>query len=175
MTDQSDVEKMLKRNTHVKVVKGDLNSRFDPYTISKKREKQPVGASEGKGASLVENDRIVENRRPSRNNLMYSGVTFKSKTEMNFARFQDSLGFRWEYEPITIKLNDGSGERYTPDFFLAGNFFEVKPHNWTPKEGRLGISKMKRGAKRIYELFGKTLSKATYHKGEWHYTQIWDS
>jgi hypothetical protein len=39
---------------------------------------------------------------------------FRSSWELAFARWLDRIGTRWEYEPATVKLQDG--RRYTPDF-----------------------------------------------------------
>lgn len=86
-------------------------------------------------------------------------------------------GWLWLREPVSIRLDDGSGERYIPDFYVylpdgsEGHFVEVKPHKWVPKEGRLGISKMKRGAAMINRLFDKPLFKASRYQGQWWFEQ----
>lgn len=56
----------------------------------------------------------------------YSGSTFRSKLEADWAATLDSLGVRWEYEPETITLP--SGTTYIPDFWLpdVGTWLEVK-------------------------------------------------
>ncbi|WP_438479180.1 hypothetical protein [Streptomyces asiaticus] len=56
----------------------------------------------------------------------YSGTTFRSKLEADWAATLDSLSIRWEYEPETITLP--SGAVYIPDFWLPdiGTWLEVK-------------------------------------------------
>jgi hypothetical protein len=106
---------------------------------------------------------------------------FKSKTEFNYAeklkREKDDGSVQdWKYEKLTISLQDGSGERYTPDFLVkrygVWEAVEIKPFSWTPKEGRIGMSKMKRGAMQLKELFGMTLYKGSYNKGVWWHDEI---
>jgi hypothetical protein len=41
---------------------------------------------------------------------------FRSSWELRFARWLDSLGVRWVYEPDAFELNDG--RHYTPDFLV---------------------------------------------------------
>lgn len=60
----------------------------------------------------------------------YKGVMFRSRLEAQAAYYLDFLGFKWLYEPHTIKLSDG--RLYVPDFYLyeLDNYIEVKgAHN----------------------------------------------
>jgi len=62
--------------------------------------------------------------------VTYSGVTFRSTLEGDWACTLDSLGVSWCYEPEAYKLP--SGELYRPDFWLPGQhtWLEVKgPHD----------------------------------------------
>lgn len=56
----------------------------------------------------------------------YSGVTFRSKLESEWAKWFDSIGMSWQYEPTKFT-------RYTPDFGINGMtvYVEVKPMNVT--------------------------------------------
>ncbi|MEU4730733.1 hypothetical protein [Streptomyces sp. NPDC023588] len=56
----------------------------------------------------------------------YSGTTFRSRLEADWAATLDSNGIRWEYEPERMTL--ASGTVYIPDFWLPelGTWIEVK-------------------------------------------------
>ena len=107
-------------------------------------------------------------------------IMVKSKTEARYVAWMASQApfiREWFYEPLTIRLDDGSRERYSFDFevvYTSGrrDFIEIKPHSWIPREGRLGISKMKRGAKRLRQLLDAPLYKASYRKGVWHHEEV---
>jgi len=51
---------------------------------------------------------------------------FRSRLEATFARWCDANSIAWEYEPYTIRFNNG--RMYTPDFWLPeySHFVEVK-------------------------------------------------
>ena len=53
----------------------------------------------------------------------YSGIEFRSRLEATWSSYFDFLGLAWSYEPEGYSLEDGT--RYLPDFFLAGDVFEV--------------------------------------------------
>lgn len=60
----------------------------------------------------------------------YSGVTFISTLEADWAKNLDACDIRWMYEPEGVKLP--SGTNYRPDFYLPRitTWLEVKgPHN----------------------------------------------
>lgn len=60
----------------------------------------------------------------------YRGVTFASSLEADHAATFDYFGWKWEYEPVGVKLADG--QWYRPDFYLPAQrvWAEVKgPHN----------------------------------------------
>ena len=56
----------------------------------------------------------------------YDGVVFRSRMEARFAKWCDSWGIQWCYEPEGYEFG---GERYLPDFYLpeSGIIIEVKP------------------------------------------------
>ena len=61
----------------------------------------------------------------------FQGIRFRSRLEATWARFFDSLGWKWEYEPV-----DFNG--WIPDFGLYGKnqkiYVEVKPVVCFPKD-----------------------------------------
>lgn len=61
--------------------------------------------------------------------LEYSGVTFRSNLEADWAATFDLLGMTWSYEPEAVQIG---GIRYLPDFYLEPQnvWCEVKgPHD----------------------------------------------
>lgn len=56
-------------------------------------------------------------------------IYFYSRWEANFARLQNYLGIKWEYEPKTFDLGS---QNYTPDFYLPkfDTYIEVKNFLW---------------------------------------------
>ena len=56
-------------------------------------------------------------------------IYFYSRWEANFARLQNYLGVKWEYEPKTFALGS---QNYTPDFYLpkTNTYIEVKNFLW---------------------------------------------
>ena len=58
-------------------------------------------------------------------------IKMRSTWEVIYAKYLDSLGFIWEYEKYTFKLNEN--KTYTPDFYCNNIFYEVKgylhPHS----------------------------------------------
>lgn len=60
----------------------------------------------------------------------YRGTAFRSTLEADWAATFDSLEWYWEYEPVAVRLPDGTD--YRPDFYLPSQevWCEVKgPHN----------------------------------------------
>ena len=57
---------------------------------------------------------------------MYAGIEFRSGLEARYAKFFDTVGIKWIYEPEGYQLSNGVC--YLPDFYLpdSGQFFEVK-------------------------------------------------
>lgn len=66
--------------------------------------------------------------RPARfaKRVQWDGRWFRSTWEIRVAKALTALGVKWEYEPRSFTLSDGS--RYTPDFYLPESdaFWEVK-------------------------------------------------
>ena len=58
---------------------------------------------------------------------VYKNRTFRSRLEVRWAIYFDSMGIKWDYEPEGFRLSDGS--YYLPDFWLpeSGWYAEVKP------------------------------------------------
>lgn len=56
----------------------------------------------------------------------YSGIQFRSATEARFAKWCDSKGLRWLYEPDGFEFG---GTRYLPDFYIPSGrwVIEIKP------------------------------------------------
>lgn len=56
----------------------------------------------------------------------YAGCRFRSRLEARWAKFFDTAGVKWEYEPEGFEMPSG---RYLPDFWLpdVGVWVEVKP------------------------------------------------
>lgn len=56
----------------------------------------------------------------------YKGILFRSKLEAQWAKFFDSIGMTWIYEPEGFAFEDGT--KYLPDFYLPDSkqWFEVK-------------------------------------------------
>jgi hypothetical protein len=56
----------------------------------------------------------------------YGGICFRSKLEASWAKYLDSIGVKWIYEPQGYELS--SGAWYLPDFYLpeADAYLEVK-------------------------------------------------
>lgn len=60
----------------------------------------------------------------------YRGTWFRSTLEADWAATFDTLEWGWQYEPVAVKLADGTS--YRPDFYLEAQrtWAEVKgPHN----------------------------------------------
>ncbi len=59
--------------------------------------------------------------------IEYTGITFKSSWESDFAILCDQNNIIWQYEPKTFILT--AGHRYTPDFYLPQHdlYIEIKP------------------------------------------------
>lgn len=60
----------------------------------------------------------------------YRGIRFASTLEADWAATFDFYGWKWQYEPVGVKLDDG--QWYRPDFYLPTQrvWAEVKgPHN----------------------------------------------
>ena len=55
----------------------------------------------------------------------YHEILFRSKLEVEWAKYLDFIGVKWEYEPEYFNIDHG--RRYTPDFKLYGRYVEVKP------------------------------------------------
>lgn len=49
----------------------------------------------------------------------YAGIEFRSRFEARTACLMDGLGWKWEYEPFSMLLPNGSA--YTPDFLISGH------------------------------------------------------
>lgn len=66
---------------------------------------------------------------------LFSGITFRSRTEARWAVVFEALGWRYDYEPEGFILPSG---RYYPDFYLPNikAFFEVKGQTPTDLELR---------------------------------------
>lgn len=155
---ESEVRELLARNKHVKVLKGSLESRFDPYLLSVKN----MAASDDQQKDVSEHT---------------ESDGFDSQIERDYAALMTLQGLKWFREPDSIRLDDGSGERWMPDFLVhypdgRREFHECKPFKWTPKEGRLGMSKMRRGARRVKELYGFPVVKVSRYKGVWEWEII---
>lgn len=56
----------------------------------------------------------------------YKGYRFRSRLEARWAVYFDSMGLKWEYEPESFKLSDGSV--YLPDFYFPDGWGE--PDDW---------------------------------------------
>lgn len=75
-------------------------------------------------------------------------IAMRSSWEVAFAKYLDSLGFRWQYEPVSFDLGNTS---YTPDFYLQDFklYVEIK--------GRLTIDQEKK-----YVAFQQQYSKVNW-------------
>jgi NTP pyrophosphatase (non-canonical NTP hydrolase) len=60
----------------------------------------------------------------------YNGYIFRSRLEARWAVFFDTIGWKYEYEPETFRLDDG--RYYLPDFYLPQQdlYVEVKPRTY---------------------------------------------
>lgn len=58
-----------------------------------------------------------------------NSIYFYSRWEANYARLQNYLGIKWEYEPKTFDLGT---QNYTPDFYLSEKdlYIEIKNFLW---------------------------------------------
>ncbi len=70
--------------------------------------------------------------KPKRSKLRYKNYVFRSTWELRFAKFLDQENFQWDYENITLPLEDGSG--YTPDFIIGKDIYEIKGYYWNSDE-----------------------------------------
>lgn len=93
---------------------------------------------EGRQAKIKGGNAALQSHRgaASRREWEYRGHRFRSSWELRFARWLDSLGVQWMYEPRTFILPDGRG--YTPDFlvFVPGRppvWVEIKGHRQSEK------------------------------------------
>lgn len=62
--------------------------------------------------------------------MQYRGTWFRSTLEADWAATFDELGWHWQYEPVSVQLDDKT--HYRPDFYLPSQrvWCEVKgPHN----------------------------------------------
>lgn len=72
---------------------------------------------------------------------IFKCTVFKSMLEVAWAKYFESIGYTWEYEPAKFKLYpQGSGrskETYTPDFRICKEnqymWCEVKPDAYSAK------------------------------------------
>jgi len=62
--------------------------------------------------------------------INYNNKWFRSSWESKFAKFLDSIGIKWLYEPESFNLDEMT---YTPDFYLPeqGIYIEIKGY-WRP-------------------------------------------
>lgn len=131
MADEAEVRAMLNR-TGLKVLKGKLESKFDPYALSKKREIKPVGERTAESASLDGSEKIVEPTPASQTNFGVLALPFRSKTEKRFAERLIAAGSQWFFEPITLCVSRVGKRKltYTPDFLIVEDdrltFIEIK-------------------------------------------------
>lgn len=70
--------------------------------------------------------------------VWFKGVCFRSSWESSFASYLDLNGVKWEYEPVTFRVEyalDGKtiAGTYTPDFRTSQGWYEVK--GWWTREG----------------------------------------
>jgi predicted nuclease of restriction endonuclease-like RecB superfamily len=81
-----------------------------------KKHKQETKVKLSKSAS--------EQNKRYRGNYSYKSHKMRSSWEVAYAKWLDSNGIAWEYEPV-FQLSDG--RMYTPDFKLAsGTIVEIK-------------------------------------------------
>lgn len=64
----------------------------------------------------------------------YAGVKLKSRLEAQAAYLFDCLGWKWEYEPFSIMLDNGVP--YTPDFLLYDENLIVECRGYTTAKGQ---------------------------------------
>ncbi len=93
-------------------------------------------------------------------------IYFYSRWEANFARLQNYLGVKWEYEPKTFDLGS---QNYTPDFYLpkSNTYIEVKNFLW--KYSKIRDEKFR---KLFPDIKLQLLLKEDYQKLENKYSEL---
>lgn len=108
--------------------KGILNGMFGKH-LSKKAKKKISKATSGENNPMF-------GVSPSFKPIMYHGVKFRSKWEIEYAKLFDDNNIVWEFEKHKFKFINYNGKwcSYTPDFYLPqfNKYVEVK--GWFPKE-----------------------------------------
>lgn len=133
-TTKEEVERMLK-NPHVKLLKGSLTSRFDPYEFSAKGSLSEFEAKTGRVGN--ERHQTIKNTDQSETLQEWQGSEanpkappFRSKTEARMAERLDDEGIEYLFEPFNLTISR-VGNRitsYRPDFYVPDTctFIEVK-------------------------------------------------
>jgi hypothetical protein len=91
-----------------------------------------LGRAETKEAEKIRKHKIAVAMKGNKNgatafrrqNIKYAGVHFKSKWEVNTAKFFDSNEIKWKYEDKTYDLSETTS--YNPDFSLYENEIFIK-------------------------------------------------
>jgi len=85
----------------------------------------------------------------------YNGILFRSTWEVSLAKYFDSKGYNWKYEPEAFKTSVGF---YTPDFWVSelNCYFEVKGY-FRDKESKIKFEEFSR-------VYGIVLADIEYFK-----------
>ena len=73
---------------------------------------------------------MIRNYEIKPKKVKYGGVSYKATLEARWAVFFDSLGIKYEYEPVYDEVEIGGRVAfYKPDFYLSelDIFIEIKP------------------------------------------------
>lgn len=68
---------------------------------------------------------------------LYKGIQLKSRMEAQVALLLDTLGWKWQYEPFSIMLPNGTA--YTPDFLIEGHRFIIECRGYESDKGERQI------------------------------------
>lgn len=63
----------------------------------------------------------------------YNGIQLKSRMEAQIACFMDRVGWKWEYEPISLMLK--SGIAYIPDFLVRDKEMVIECRGYSSAKG----------------------------------------
>lgn len=86
---------------------------------------------------------------------VYKGINMRSSWELNFAKWCDLSGIKWNYESKTFDLGNTT---YTPDFYLPEFDCYIEIKGWWREDAKIKFKRFKKLYKNInIEVFDKSV------------------